>query len=171
MENIETILYLLIGVAYLISRVLKARKKAPPPRPGQAPPPQSQPQAQSQQNQRQPKKTFSFEDILKEFEQSLEGEVEVEEAPPVREVKQEIPQPVAVPPEPRQPSRYEAYEGTSYSKQSKASTSEKRVESFARNEKYSIKEEIVNDYVKMLRDPDGFKNAIVLSEIINRKYF
>jgi hypothetical protein len=42
---------------------------------------------------------------------------------------------------------------------------------FERNEKYQMKETEVSDFVEMLRDPNGAKNAIVLSEIINRKYF
>ena len=46
-----------------------------------------------------------------------------------------------------------------------------RISSFARSENYSIKDDVASEYVKMLQDPEGFKNAIVLSEIINRKYF
>ena len=170
MENIETLLYIAIGVVYLISRVLKARKKAAPPRPRQTPQAPQVP-TQGSPQQTQPKKTFSFEDILKEFEQSLSGEDEYEEPEPVREVREEIPRPVAAQPQERKPSRYEAYEGTAVSSKESEESLEGRQGEFSRNEKYSIKEDVVNDYVKMLQDPDGFKNAIVLSEIINRKYF
>jgi len=42
---------------------------------------------------------------------------------------------------------------------------------FSRSENYTVKEEEESEFIKILREPDGAKKAIVLSEIINRKYF
>ena len=175
MDNLENYLYILFAVIYIISRLIKARSKQK----------QQQQQAQpAQQNQTrearkiqpqgkpQRKKAFSFEDILKEFEKNLAGEEEYahEKPLPVKEIRHEKPVPVVKAPEPRQKNPYEAYEGSDYTFIGKK-TSEEGKEVFARNEKYSLKENVASEYIKMLRDPQGFKNAIVLSEIINRKYF
>lgn len=171
MDNIETYLYIALAVIYILSRVLKARKQNAPTRPV-PPKSQSKPTASTQQQPR-PRKAFSFEDILKEFEKNLVGEEFTDEkAMPVEEIDYEKPkakiskkveQDLVVNP-------YQAYEGASY--ESPDYNKELLMhEDFSRNENFSIAKDISNQYMEMLRDPEGFKNAIVLSEIINRKYF
>ncbi len=175
MDNIENYFYIALAVIYIISRVIKASSKQ---KQQQRPAPPRQPQSvqtsgTSQPQQRtQPKKSFSFEDILKEFEKNLAGEeYEEDERPlPVEEIRHEKPKPVKVEPANR-PSIYETFEGTSYETPEVLEASRKEKEEFARSDNYTVHEEEESEFIKMLRQPNGAKNAIVLSEIINRKYF
>lgn len=169
MDNLENYLYIALALIYIISRVLKARSKQ---HQAQQPTrPQQHTQTTNPNNQPQPRKAFSFEDILKEFEKNLAGEeFEEEKALPVEEMPYEKTTRMEQPREKEMPSPYETYEGISYESPI-ISEPKKELEVFSRNEKYSIKEDLASQYIKMLQDPDGFKNAIVLSEIINRKYF
>ena len=169
MDNLENYLYILFAVIYIISRIIKARgkqKQGTPQQPGQH---KGQPAHQQTQK---PKKAFSFEDILKEFEKNLAGEEEVahEKPLPVKEIRHEKPAPVPVTQIEQKPSKYDSYQGKEY-KSIKEEIEESQSSSFTRNEKYTLADEVANEYVSMLQNPDGFKNAIVLSEIINRKYF
>jgi hypothetical protein len=167
MDNLENYFYILFAVIYIISRIIKARskqKKSTPQQQGQR---RAQPTGQQQQK---PKKTFSFEDILKEFEKNLAGEEEevAHEKPlPVKEIKHEKPAPAPVKSYKNKPNKYESYQGKSIKEEIEL----ERNTAFLRSENYSITDDVASEYVKMLQDPDGFKNAIVLSEIINRKYF
>ena len=168
MENLETYLYVFFAVIYIISRIIKARSKQ---NQQQKPVParQQQRQARPVHTTSRPKKAFSFDDILKEFEKNLSGEKPVEEEVfPVKEIKHEKPAAVAVKTSKKQPNPYQRYKHKTY-KDGKEIIRKKT--EFVRNEKFAIKEDVASEYVKMLRDPEDFKNAIVLSEIINRKYF
>jgi len=169
MDNLENYLYIALALIYIISRVLKARSKQ------QQAPKSTRPQQHAQTtnpiNRPQPRKAFSFEDILKEFEKNLAGEeFEEEKTLPVEEIPYERTTRMEPPKEKESPSPYQTYEGISYESPI-ISEPKKELEVFTRNEKYSIKKDLASQYVKMLQDPEGFKNAIVLSEIINRKYF
>jgi hypothetical protein len=170
MDNLENYLYIALAVIYILSRVLKAKKQVPPQKQNPA---QRQKQPARPIRQTQPRKAFSFEDILKEFEKNLAGEQFEEEKPmPVEEIAYEKPIQVKPPKPETKPyhSPYESYEGTSY--ESPGNRKEViKPEIFSRSEKYSLKEDLASQYIKMLQNPEGFKNAIVLSEIINRKYF
>lgn len=171
MENLENYLYILFAVIYIISRIVKARNKQ-----NQSKPRQAQRQAPSSQQTQasskpKPKKAFTFEDILKEFEKNLSGEeVEHEKPLPVKEIKHERPVTKQEKFDEKKPGPYDSYQGTDF-EQSKYKSDKITAGDFERSHKYAIKEKIVNDYRKMLNNPEGFKNAIVLSEIINRKYF
>jgi len=163
--DLESLLPLLLAAIYIISRFLKSKpKQNAPNRPIR--------QQQNDQPDQAPtkKKAFSFEDILKEFEKNLAGEQYEEEKPlPVEGMHFDRPKPVPVVTEEKR-SPYHSYEGMSLETKEYPVGPEKADE-FERNEKYQMKETEVSDFVQMLRDPDGAKNAIVLSEIINRKYF
>lgn len=165
--DLESLIPLLFAAIYIISRILKAKPKQDAP--GKPISPQQGRQPVATTSQAPQKKTFSFEDILKEFEKSLATDEYQEEKPlPVEEMRYEKPKktvPVYQKPE---PTVYETYEGLTYDM---LESTEEKTEQFARNEKYAIKEQFVNDYIQMLRDPNGARNAIVLSEIINKKYF
>lgn len=173
MDNIENYLYLAFAVIYIISRIIKASKKQKGSQPQQTRQP-GQPQARPiNQQQPKPKKTFSFEDILKEFEKNLAGEEEetaYEKPLPVKEIEHKKPAPEPVRSIESKPNKYESYQEQDYATSGFKKEDDKETV-FARNEKYSITEDVASDYVKMLQDPEGFKNAVVLSEIINRKYF
>ena len=168
MENLETYLYVFFAVIYIISRIIKARSKQnqeqkPVSRP------QQQRQAQPAHTTARPKKAFSFDDILKEFEKNLSGEQPVkEEAFPVKEIKHDKPAPVAIKTSEKQPNPYQRYKHKTF-KGGKEIIREKLV--YERSEKFAIKEDVASEYVRMLQNPEDFKNAIVLSEIINRKYY
>lgn len=170
MDNLENYLYVLFAVIYIVSRIIKARSKK-----NKEQQPQSQGQASRAphpQNQPKPKKAFSFEDILKEFEKNLAGEEEHEKPLPVEEIRYEQPAPVPVKQVKESPKPYDAYQGAPYrSIKEEIEIDKEKDSSFVRSENYSIKSSVASEYVKMLQDPQGFKNAIVMSEIINRKYF
>lgn len=174
MDNLENYLYVLFAVIYIVSRIIKARSKQKQEKQQQQPRGQTQSQQPGQpQSPPQRKKAFSFEDILKEFEKNLAGEEEepaYEKPLPVQEIRHEKPAPVHVPEVKQKPNPYADYMG-SQRKSIKEEMAEDSASIFLRNENYSIKDKVTSDYVKMLQDPEGFKNAVVLSEIINRKYF
>jgi hypothetical protein len=172
MDNIENYLYIAFAVIYVISRLIKARSKQK----------EVEQQEQNQQTtnkpiQRQapPKKTFTFDDILKEFERSMGGEDLPDEKPePVLERKQEMlrqnpvtkpaPKPVA------RPTIYESFEGVKYEDQM-SYKEEEATSLLGRNQNFVIHQAQTNYYAKMLQDPNGIRDAIVINEIINRKYF
>jgi hypothetical protein len=173
MENLETYLYVFFAVIYIISRIIKARSKQNQ---------QQKPVASTQQHMRpqaaqpssKPKRGFSFDDILRDFEKNLAGEnpsvdSQEESIPVVQEIRHEKPAPIAVKTIEEQPRQYQKYRDAKIKARSKIGARKAPV--FVRNEKFAIKENIASEYVKMLKDPEGFRNAIVLSEIINRKYF
>jgi hypothetical protein len=170
MDNIENYLYLLFAVIYIVSRIMKARSK------------QKQVNAPSKQQQQsavpkarpEPKKAFSFEDILKEFEKNLGGEELYEEKPePVLEQAYETPKPAPVPtPEPR-PSIYETYEGMTYESTPDYEDSEsadKEKSFFGGYNAYKTEKSVACEFGEKLMSPNGFREAFIMSEIINRKY-
>jgi len=172
MDNLENYLYVLFAVIYIISRIIKARSKQ---KQANSPAPQDHQDHQAQpevvKTQPSPKKAFSFQDILKEFEKNLAGEQHVEEEMiPVKEIRHTTPIPISAEKIDRKPELYKSYQRTSY-KSPERSFNIKEEKKFERSDKFALKENVDSEYVKMLRDPNGFKNAIILSEIINRKYF
>lgn len=171
-DNLETYLYIFFAVIYVISRIIKARSKK---KQAQKPATSQQQQARPQHTSETPppppqKKAFSFDDILKQFEKNLAGE-ESQEEKVVEEIKEEKPVPIALPAVAaleEKPNPFQDYKNTTV----KSAQEIKRVDLvFKRNENLAIKAKVVHPYVKMMRNPDGFKNAVVLSEIINTKYF
>lgn len=173
MDNLENYLYAVFAVIYIISRIIKARskqQKQKTPRPVQRQSPQ--PVQTSQAAPPKKKKAFTFEDILKEFEKNLTGEEDFahEKPLPVKEIKHERPATVVKSPAAKRSNPYESYQGSGH-KSIKDEIVTAESSSFARSENYSMKDKVASQYIEMLRDPQGFKNAIVLSEIINRKYF
>ncbi|MDZ7605812.1 MAG: hypothetical protein U5K79_09550 [Cyclobacteriaceae bacterium] len=192
MDNLENYLYLVFAVIYIISRILKAKPKnaSPARRPNQQP---AKPVFESEEDAIPvPRKTMSFEDILKEFEKNISG-IPEEKPQPVRESGRQI---TFREKEEAEVEEYETYEGADYENATynrpaheyekyqtiayedsnfQHETSydldlDKRIE-FIRNEKYAIQQDNRSELIKMLREPGGARNAIVLGEIINRKYF
>ncbi len=166
-DNLETYLYIFFAAIYVISRIIKARSKQK-----QQQKPVSSQQVRPQHTRETPppprKKAFSFDDILKEFEKNLSGE-EFQEEKVVEEIKEEKPAPIAVPAAiEERPNPFQKYKNTTVKT---AQESKRNDLVFKRNENFAIKAKFVHPYVEMMRKPDGFKNAVVLSEIINTKYF
>jgi HEPN domain-containing protein len=155
--DFENFFYVILAVIYILSRVLKAKKKAPQ-------------ETYDETEGEPPKKTVTFEDLLKEFTGAEE---------------EEIPEPVVEPAPEVRPKRYEPKytdeESRSiFEKSIKAAeevgSSDKPKESkqliFKEFEPYQQEEPevLAEEIADMLRSEDGSKKAIILSEILNRKY-
>jgi len=192
MDKLENYLYLIFAVIYIISRIIKAKPKNQP----ASKRPVQQPTATAFETepvlQPTPKKKMSFEEILREFERNMSG-VPEEKPEPVQESRRQITFKEKEEPE---VDEYQTYEGTGYDISTynrpepeyekyqtvayedtafQYETSydldlDKRLE-FIRSEKYAIQDDRRGELIRMLRQPGGAKNAIVLGEIINRKYF
>ncbi len=110
----------------------------------------------------------SFEDLLKEFTQEFEQPVE--QAPPPKEIFVE---------ETHQPMVHETtytpvavvdYDDTPVSVTDEGVPSLKKLQF----EKYQIKEEdthLADEVSAMLKSPDGIRQAVLINEILNPKYF
>lgn len=167
-ENLETYLYIFFAVIYVISRIIKARSKKNQQEGQAAKPPQQVHPQQPRETPPQRKKAFSFDDILKEFEKNLAGET-IQDQDEVEEIRHEKPTPIAIKEVEQKPNPYKNHK--SPVRQSAKKGTVRAEPNFKRTENFDIQEKAVSPYVEMMRNPDGFKNAVVLSEIINTKYF
>ena len=193
MNDLETFVWIIFGVIYIISRILKGRSKQKKmQRPGTAGRPaqrpatsrpvrQSAPTPQPQATERKPGKKSFFDEILKEIEKNLAGDEEREPGPPQREAPErrkektipfEWEEEVEVETEPKvstqEPSKYQKYGGMDYMEERA-----KFEEDMIKFGKSDIGEEIETTYSfygELLRNPDELKKAIIMSEILNRKY-
>jgi len=150
------IYYLVIGAIYLISRVLK--KKNP-----DTPIPQ-RPTTHSQEphEEEQSKRPVSFEDLLKE----LTKEYTPEEKPVSKEFIYEEPVEEIIKPAPvEEISREELYVKKRH-KEMEESLQLKRKQTLALEEAEKNSHEVL----QLLKQEGGAANAIILSEILNRKY-
>ncbi len=156
------IYYLVIGAIYLISRMLKKKK---PPTPV-APPMQNMEEAREQaapvaQRFSTPKPS-SFEDLLKEISQEFEGRRE-----PTSTVAQ-VPEPVEI--VKPSPSLEELTREQKYVKRKQKEAAEeanqKRLLRLADQEN----EHEPHAVLELLQKEGGAANAVVLSEILNRRY-
>ncbi len=165
MENLETYLYIFFAIIYIISRVLKAKSKKNQTQKPIANP-QQQPSHQLPNSPSRPKGGFSFEDILKDFEKSLSGD-QFEEEKDLQIEEMQAEKPVEVVEE--KSNKYQKYRHKTLKEDGTEIIRKKA--NFELSENFKIKEEIAGKYAKMLREPDGVKDAVILSEIINPKYF
>ncbi len=165
--DFENLLPLALAAIYILTRVFKAKPKKDAPHRPVSPRHTSTPTTPVTQKSTEPRKTFSFEDILKEFEKNLAGADYAEEKPmPVDVIDYEEPEQSSYV-EPK-PSPYHTYEGYTYETLPKQEE-EKLLDQIKERLKSEHFEE--SEFVKMIREPDGARNAIIMSEIINRKYF
>jgi len=174
MDDYRIIFYVLMGIIFVISRVMKANKsKNKAPR-------QSRP---SQGNKPAP---TSFEDILKEFGEKVEGQREEKQSLPTRETTAaKKPMPVEKTFEAGRDRRFSDEESRKIYEESI-----KRAEGFdiayKVNENFksnrtifgegAVKKDVheknplIDSIKKDLQSPDSVKKAFILSEILNRKY-
>ncbi|MCR9250254.1 MAG: hypothetical protein NXI20_07505 [bacterium] len=183
MEDFQFIIYLIIGAIYIISRALKGKNKNNQPQ--QRPPRRPQPTQNKQQSQSQPPK--SFEDILAEFGKRMEEQIQ----PEVIEVQEEKPIVQQAPKPKVQPAFEEGRTRRFADEESRRIYEESIVRSegadlkFEANQKYKTdslkmgfsaydKEKEENEFAKEIReslsDSDSAKKAVILSEILNRRY-
>ena len=158
MKDNTFIYYLILGAIYLISRALKKKNPKTVPKPRQTSMPQ-------QQMQEKPvKRPTSFEDILKELTQELNPEeqrkpkvIEVEEEPKQFEVKQEA--------EKEELTREQKYVKKRHEQmelERKLALAKEEAEMKDKHEPHAV--------LELLTEEGGAANAIILSEILNRKY-
>ncbi|MBX2962771.1 MAG: hypothetical protein KF687_09680 [Cyclobacteriaceae bacterium] len=192
MDNLQFWLYVIIGVIYLISQVRKkAKSQAPQPKPStRRPDPETtmfKPQSQPQQQSTAPK-PISFEDLLREItegkttsaepvEQPYKTEPEYVDYDDNLEDEEDTYQPV-IPDYQKTDPIYKQYEqAKAYDYASNSLEESLKLEDvnmrFGRFTEFdAVKQRgMLEEYTQDLRNPDGFKKAIILSEILNRKHF
>lgn len=160
MDNLDVILYIVFGIIWLVARLLKGKDKK------QREFSSGEGTAEaSGTSQPKPKKQLTFEDILRQLG-DFDEETDVQETPVVKEPAVQKPVAKAVSP-------YEEYNQASNLEERARQNSELHSVmdegDAVKFEDYKVKKS-KNKYAKLLKSKDGIKNAIILSEIINRKY-
>ncbi len=181
MKDFDTWFYVIAFVLYMVVQIWRGYKKtknapAPPQKQRQegnardwVPGPVEMPPKPAAKKQ---KKRFSFDDLLKEFEESFE---ESKPPAPAREIsEQDVFKDYSETESPE--TDYADHEWPStlqpeVTKKNPIVKDQKDEIKFGRSEDYKILEKIENPYSKILKEPDGLKKAVILSEILNRKYF
>ncbi len=173
MDEIKIWVYLAFAAIYLISRAMKKKK------------PENKPHSPLQTAEEEsPRRTApaSFEDLLKEFTEEHEKQETVErpEIPPTEEVipahnvQQEVPEEIRR--EGRQRHFADAESRAIYERSVQeaegADISYERDEHFKmkRLEPEETKNEVASELKNMLRSPSDARKAVVLAEILNRRY-
>lgn len=186
MDNVQFWIYLIIGVIYFLSRVLKKSEQQAPEIPqnkpvqGRAPQPRSTPselpkqmtfeellreitegkQVPKTEPRRQEKEVLiDYDDDLPEEAQSLEEVVMEEKTDWRKERRNEI---------------YEEGKRQAFARPSLEETMSLR-DTDVRFGKFKVFEtnnqrNLLREYTKAFQDPEGLKKAIVLSEILQRKF-
>jgi hypothetical protein len=175
MDDIKIIVWIVIGLIYLFSRRKKAAETPPPSR-------REEPEEEPTQPRSAPK---SFEELLREIEGMKqpapppqperryqpvvdydenipEEEQDLEEIKPSYRSDDEIYKTY-------QKAKEQAFERPSLEETVKLSDTIVRFKQFKGYEKEASRT-FLTDYLKELRDPQGFKKAFVMSEILKRKW-
>lgn len=169
MENIEIILYIIFAAVAILSRVLK-KKDSTPPKPRRRPSQSNNPQ--QSQSKPQPK---SFEDLLREF---TDGAETTRQQPEEMEVLESI----------ENSYEYDAIDDVEAEKVYKESVleaerlktidemvalgdEERHTGNFRHFKGYEEdEEEEEHEILEFLRQEDGPRKAIILSEVLNKRY-
>ena len=181
MDDFQTILYIIIGLLYFLSRGLK--KKKPPVKPDRP-----SGDVAKEQGQDSAPRQLTFEELLREFTEGKQaGEEDERTPPPAEEVE---PSRRSISPmsshreedddEIRQPARRrfadedsrKIYQESIRSAENLRSEHSSQPEyGFKRYEDHSDEETTVGaEIASVLKEEDGGRKAIILSEILNRKY-
>ena len=177
MDNFQFWLYVIIGVIYLLSR---ARKKKADQSPGPIDANEERRVETSQQQSQKPKQ-LSFEDLLKEITESKQQQQLPKQEPVVdydEDLEEEEKDLEDVEYDYRkQDKTYEVYEQAKKQAFLRPSLEETMkvqdtVVSFGKFKEFEKKAEtnLASDYLKDFLDPEGFKKAVVMSEILKRKF-
>jgi hypothetical protein len=172
MDNFELYLYIILGVIYLVSRLLKGKSEAQKPRKSR------RPQAEGGEEE----KPFSFEDLFKEFEQ---------QAPAEETPRKETAKPTFVKPGDSDYRReaekqeeelswaarrdeaakdYKTYEGKSYEKYDLKKDLSNMGSLLKEDHAKKDKKVETNYYINLFKKSNGARDAFVMSEIFNKKY-
>ena len=158
MDDIQTILYIIIAVIYILSRVLKKKKPPPVEEQEKMESMESGPEAQTAPPKPPP---ITFQDLLRDFEGRTK---------PKKQKKEEPPPPA---PELRDEEVKATFERSiEAAKKVKKFDIQGDLKNFA-FEAYEIEEKgegKAAELVEMLRNPQDIKNAIILKEILKTKF-
>jgi hypothetical protein len=173
MDDIQVLLYIVIGVFYFISKFMK--KKPVPQKPVQKP-------VGGDSDTNAPQRPLTFEELLKEFTQPQQEEkrVEVDEEDEFIDVRDEGRKNA----EPAYKPSYtfsDAETKRNFEQSQRLAAASKRIEeegieqdmtfkSYKMPSRTEPKNEVAAGVMEMLRDAEGAKKAVILAEIFNRKY-
>lgn len=160
--------YLILGAIYLISRLLKKKKPVATPSSNQQPreetrqyEPEPKAVPQAQPRPQRPQQPTSFEDLLKE----ISHEFSDRKKPEPREIVIEEPTPKAVVPEEKEKTREQLYVERRHREEAEKKKQKELIrlaEEEEEHEQHSV--------LEILQEDGGAANAVVLSEILNRRY-
>lgn len=189
MDDFKIWIYVIIGAIYVLSR-LRKRPDQPEQDSGHGAPPRRD---ESESRTSPPQRQLTFEELLREITEGKQ-----EEAKPVYQPKPAYvapkPQPVYVDYDDdlkdeaedledvnydyrKQNKTYETYEEAKRQAFNRPSLEEtmKIEDTVVKFSKFKVFEEqkgrnLLEEYTRDLQDPEGFKKALVLSEILNRRF-
>lgn len=155
MDDIQLVIYIVLIAFGIFSKFLKAKKK-PVPKKGK-PINSREPET--------PQKQLTFEELLREFTEEKSPQPE-----PMEEVSYEADFDIRDDDEIKR--IYEKAKLDSKKYEVEASHDDRHTGNFQHFKGYSEEdtEEEASEYAKLLNDPDSARKAIIMSEIINRKY-
>ncbi|SHG61417.1 hypothetical protein SAMN04488109_1083 [Chryseolinea serpens] len=182
MDNFKLWLYVIIGIVYLLSRLLKKRPDESKSQP--MPPPKPAPRATPQAPASTPQKSLTFEELLQEIAtQKQQKPVPSQPRPvakytPQQRVDDEAEDLEDVNYDYRQHDKvYETYEEAKRQAFNRPSLEETmRVEDtvvkFGKFKAFeqATERDLMAEYLKEFQDPEGFRKAFVMSEILQRKF-
>ena len=161
MDDITTIIYILIGVLYLIVRAFK-KKKAP------VPPTQQTDEGDitTQPAAPQRKRSLTFEELLKE----ISGQPPEEEEEP--EEEETPPQPVRSDEEVKSTYQKSIEDAKASKKGEREDITQRHIGRFdvEVHEEETETSSVAKELAATLRNTDGIRKAIILKEILDRKY-
>ena len=176
MDSFQFWLYVIIGVIYLVSR---ARKKKADQSPGPVDANEEKPFSSTRHEGNKPKQ-LSFEELLKEITESKQQRQPVEE--PVVDYDENLEEEEKDLEDVeydyrKQNKTYEVYEEAKKQAFYRPSLEETMklqdtVVSFGKFKEFEKRAEtnLAAEYLKEFHDPDGLKKAVVMSEILKRKF-
>jgi hypothetical protein len=176
MDSFQFWLYVIIGVIYLVSR---ARKKKADQSPGPVDANEQKPFSSTRQEGNKPKQ-LSFEDLLKEITESKQQRQPMEE--PVVDYDENLEEEEKDLEDVeydyrKQNKTYEVYEEAKKQAFYRPSLEETMklqdtVVNFDKFKEFEKRAEtnLAAEYLKEFHDPDGLKKAVVMSEILKRKF-
>lgn len=184
MRDVQIWIYVIGGAIYLISRAVKKRQAdagAPQPQPERRVNNQGEPQTA-------PHKGLTFEELLREITEAKEparpivqptqsARKYVDYDDDLKEEAQDL-EDVSGDYRKKDQAFYNTYENAKIQAFNRASLEEtmKLEDTDMKFGKFKVFEEddqtnYLNDYLKELKDPNGFKKAFVLSEVLQRRYW
>jgi hypothetical protein len=159
MDDFKVLLYVIFGVIWLISRVMKSRKK------------QQAQREQSEDSYEEPQKEVSFEDLLKEFTQGGQSEETVSEyEEPVKYEEPVIEESTWAGSDEEVTS---IYEKSIRAAEAQDMADQGHNHHLQRFDVFEEEEEdtFLADLSAELKEDDGLKKAIIYKEILDRKHF